>query len=69
VFISYNDFSDDCKQSLEVRGERVMLLTGYDLRSVLECDIAFDVLLHRIQAYLIKNKVNYISARKIIEEC
>jgi Restriction endonuclease len=69
VFISYNDFSDDCKKSLEVRGERVMLLTGYDLRSVFECDIAFDVLLHRIQAYLIKNKVNYVGARKIIEEC
>ena len=39
VFISYNGFSDDCIQSLEARGERVMLLTGYDFRSVLECDI------------------------------
>lgn len=69
VFISYNDFSKDCKQSLEVRGERVMLLTGYDLRSVFECDIAFDVLLHHIQAYLIKNKVNYVSAKQVIEGC
>lgn len=69
VFISYNSFSDDCFESLEARGERVMLLTGYDFRSVLECDIALDVLLHRIQAFLIKNKVTYVSAKQVIEEC
>jgi hypothetical protein len=68
VFISYNGFTSGCFQSLEARGERVMLLTGYDFRSVLECDIALDVLLHRIQAYLIKNKVNYVSAKQVIEE-
>lgn len=69
VFISYNGFSDECLQSLEASGERVMLLTGYDFRSVLECDIALDVLLHRIQAYLIKNKANYVGAKQVIEEC
>jgi hypothetical protein len=69
VFISYNGFSDDCFQSLEARGERVMLLTGYDFRSVLECDIALEVLLHRIQAFLIKNKTTYVSAKQVIEEC
>jgi hypothetical protein len=68
VFISYNGFSDDCFKSLESRGERVMLLTGVDLRSVLECDVALDVLLHRIQAFLIKNKTNYVSAKQVIEE-
>lgn len=69
VFISFNDFSEECKQSLEVRGERVVLLTGYDLRSVFECDIALDVLLHRIQGYLIKHHVNYVGAREIIGGC
>jgi hypothetical protein len=69
VFISYNGFTQNCYSSLESRGERVMLLTGFDLRSVLECDIALDVLLHRIQAYLIKNKTNYVSAKQVIEEC
>ena len=69
VFISYNGFSSDCFDSLESRGERVMLLTGFDFRSVLECDIALDVLLHEIQGYMIKNKTNYVSAKQVIEEC
>jgi hypothetical protein len=66
VFISFNDFSQDCLNSLEAGTERVILLTGYDFRSVLECDIALDVLLHRIQAYLIKNKVTYVEANRVI---
>jgi hypothetical protein len=69
VFISYNSFSDECYGSLEARGERVILLTGYDFRTVLECDIALDVLLHRIQAFLIRNKATYVSAKQVIEEC
>jgi hypothetical protein len=66
VFISYNGFSPDCLESLDASAERVILLTGYDLRSVLECEIALDVLLHDIQAYLVKYKKAYISAIEII---
>ena len=66
VFISYNGFSPDCIESLDASGERVILLTGYDLRSVLECEIALDILLHDIQAYLVKYKKPYISAIEII---
>lgn len=69
VFISFNGFSEDCLKSLEASGERVMLLTGYDLRSVLECDIALDVLLYQIQMHLIRNQTNYVSAKQIIDEC
>ncbi len=67
VFISYNGFSPDCLKSLDASAERVILLTGYDLRSVLECEIALDVLLHDIQAYLVKYKKSYISAIEIIK--
>ena len=68
VFISFNGFTDDCISSLETSGEKVILLNGYDFRLVLECNIALDVLLYNIQAYLIKNKINYISAKDIIEK-
>jgi len=67
VFISFNGFTDDCINSLETSGEKVILLDGYDFRLVLECNIALDVLLHNIQAHLIKSKINYISAKEIIE--
>lgn len=67
VFISYNGFSPDCLNSLEASDERVILLTGYDLRSVLECEIALDVLLHEIQAYLVREKKTYVSANEIIK--
>ena len=67
VFVSYNGFSPDCFESLEARGERVILLTGYDFRTVLECNVALDVLLHRIQALLIKKKTTYVSASEAIE--
>ena len=45
------------------------VLTGYDFRSVLECDLALDVFLHRIQAYLIRDKATYVSAKQVTEEC
>ena len=68
VFVSYNGFTLDCIESLAANSEeRVILLTGYDLRSVLECDIALDVLLHDIQAYLVKYKRSYVSATEIIK--
>jgi len=66
VFVSFNGFSSDCLESLEAKGERVILLTGHDFRSVLESDIAIDVLLHRIQAYLIKHKETYVPARDVL---
>jgi len=67
VFISYNGFSPDCLKGLDASDERVILLTGYDLRSVLECEIALDVLLHDIQAYLIKHKKTYVSTAAVIK--
>ena len=67
VFISYYGFSPDCLNSLDATEERVILLTGYDLRSVLECETALDVLLHDIQAHLIKYKKTYISAAEILK--
>jgi len=67
VFISYNGFSPDCLSSLEATQERVILLTGYDFRSVLESEVALDVLLHRTQAFLVKNKATYVSARDLLE--
>ena len=67
IFISFNGFSQDCLDSLKKDEERVILLTGYDLRSVLECEISLDVLLHEIQAYIVKNKVPYISAYEIVK--
>jgi len=68
VFISFNGFSKDCLDSLEARRERVILLTGYDFRSVLESEIALDVLLHRIQAYIVKYKKTYVSANEVISQ-
>jgi hypothetical protein len=67
IFISFNGFTKECLDSLKMDEERVILLAGYDLRSVLECEIALDVLLHDIQAYIVKNKTPYISAREILE--
>lgn len=67
IFISYNGFSSDCLESFSSSEERVILLTGYDLRSVLECEIALDVLIHDIQAHLIKIKKPYIGAYEIIK--
>lgn len=67
VFISYAGFTQNCIDSLTGKSEeRVILLTGYDLRSVLECDIALDVLLYDIQAYLVKYNKPYVSAIEII---
>lgn len=67
VFISYNGYSPECLESLEASQERVILLTGYDFRSVLETEVALDVLLHRIQAYLVQQKATYVSARQILQ--
>jgi len=69
LFISFNGYSDDCLKSLSGKGdERVILMDGYDLRCVLNCDIAFDVLLARKQADLVQNQRPFVSAAAIIKE-
>jgi hypothetical protein len=55
VMISYSGFTQECIYSLVGRSEEHAILpTGYDFRTVLECDIALDILLHDIRAYLEK---------------
>jgi hypothetical protein len=66
VFVSFNGFTDECLDSLEARDERVIPLTGHDFRVVLESELALDVLLHRIQAYLVKHKVAYVPASEVL---
>jgi hypothetical protein len=46
--------------------ERVILFDGSDLRCVLDCQIAFDVLLAEKQMELVKNKRPWVSAFAII---
>jgi hypothetical protein len=41
-------------------------MDGFDLRCVLNCDIAFDVLLAEKQAQLVGNKRPLVSASEII---
>ncbi len=53
--------------SLVGRGdERVVLMDGFDLRCVLDCQIAFDVLLAEKQAEVVQNKRPFIGAAEII---
>jgi hypothetical protein len=67
LFISFNGFSDECLSSLEGKGdERVILMDGYDLRCVLDCRIALDVLLHEKQAYIVREKKPFVGAAEII---
>jgi hypothetical protein len=46
--------------------ERVILFDGADLRCVLDCQVAFDVLLAEKQVELVKNKRPFVSAFEII---
>ena len=67
LFISFNGFTNDCLESLSGKGdERVILMDGTDLRDVLDCAIAFDVLLAEKQAEMIQNKRAFVSSREII---
>lgn len=51
LFISFSGFTSECLESLHNQSdERVVLLDGFDLRCVLNCDIGFDVLLVEKQA-------------------
>ena len=42
-------------------------MDGYDLRCVLDCQIAFDVLLAEKQADVVQSRRPFIGAAKIIE--
>jgi hypothetical protein len=67
LFISFNGFTSECLQSLSNQSdERVVLMDGFDLRCVLNCDIAFDVLLAEKQAQLVGNKRSFVSASEIM---
>jgi hypothetical protein len=67
LFISFNGFSKDCLDSLAgTRDERVILMDGFDLRCVLDCQVPFDVLLAEKQAELVQNMHPFVSAKEII---
>ena len=68
LFVSINGFSPDCTQSLTGKSdERVILMDGYDLRCVLDCQIAFDVLIAEKQAEVIRSKKAFIGVNEIIQ--
>jgi hypothetical protein len=67
LFISFNGFTPDCLESLAGKSdERVILMDGTDLRDVLDCAIAFDVLLTEKQVEMIQNKRPFVGSREII---
>jgi hypothetical protein len=67
LFVSFNGFSDDCVTSMTGRGdERVILMDGYDLRCVLDCQIAFDVLLAEKQAEMVQKLRPFVGAAEIL---
>jgi ABC-type taurine transport system ATPase subunit len=70
LFVSFNGFTEDCITALDQRGagERVILMDGADLRTVLNADIAFDVLLDEKLARAVRNDRAFVSAREIILE-
>jgi hypothetical protein len=68
LFVSFNGFSQDCLDSMAGGDyERVILFDGSDLRCVLDCQIAFDLLLAEKQIELFKNKRPWVSAVEIIK--
>jgi hypothetical protein len=69
LFISFNGFSQDCLDGLAgTRDERVTLMDGFDLRCVLDCQIALDVLLAEKQARLVQLGRPFVSAKEIMAE-
>ena len=67
LFISFNGFTQECLDSLSQRAaaERVILMDGVDLRSVLNGDLAFEILLDEKQAYAVREQRAFVSAREI----
>jgi hypothetical protein len=67
LFISFEGYSKECLDSLKGRtDERVILMDGADVRLVLDCKIAFDVLLAEKQIDVVRNKRPFISAFEIV---
>jgi hypothetical protein len=68
LFVSFNGFTDECLLALNRRAaaERVILMDGMDLRSILNADIAFEVLLEEKQAYAVREQRAFVSAREIV---
>ena len=68
LFVSFEGFSKDCLNAMTGGDyERVILFDGSDLRGVLSCEIAFDLLLQEKQIELVKNKRPWVSAFEIIK--
>ena len=68
LFVSFNGFSQDCLDSMTGGDyERVILFDGSDLRTVLDCQIAFDLLLAEKQIELVKNRKPWVSAFEIVK--
>lgn len=68
LFISFEGFTDECLKSLERRSsdERVILMDGMDLRSVLNADIAFDVLLERKLTRAVRDQQPFVPVIEIL---
>ena len=68
LFISFNGFTDECLDSLGRRAasERVILMDGMDLRSILNADIAFEVLLDEKQSFAVRDQRAFVSVREIV---
>lgn len=70
LFVSFNGYTRDCLDGLKTRAstERVILMDGADLRTVLNGDIAFDVLLDEKLARAVRDNRPFVSAREVILE-
>ena len=67
LFISFEGYTKDCLDSLIGRtDERVLLMDGGDVRLILDCQIAFDVLLAEKQIDIVRNRRPFVSGFEII---
>jgi len=67
LFISFEGYTKDCLDSLMGRtDERVLLMDGGDVRLVLDCQIAFDVLLAEKQIDIVRNRRPFVSGFEIL---
>ncbi len=67
LFISFEGYTQDCLESLMGRtDERVLLMDGGDLRLVLDCQIAFDILLAEKHIDIVRNRRPFVSGFEIV---
>jgi hypothetical protein len=67
LFISFEGYTQDCLESLVGRSdERVLLMDGGDVRLILDCQIAFDVLLAEKQIDIVRNRRPFVSGFEIV---